>query len=145
MKRSVSGSTTDVPVATDYTTVRVRYGETDAMGWVYHATYLMYFEVGRTELIRKVWRSYRELENEGLKLPVVQAGCRYVRGARYDDEIEIESRMTLPSPVRIRFEYRIRRHTDGARLVEGFTEHCFVDQRDRPIPIPPDLLRRFTP
>ncbi|MDD5087728.1 MAG: thioesterase family protein [bacterium] len=127
------------------TTVRVRYGETDAMGWVYHATYLTYFEVGRTELIRKVWRSYRELEDEGLKLPVVQAGCRYFRGARYDDEIMIESRMTLPTPARIRFDYRIGRAADGVRLVEGFTEHCFVDERDKPIPVPADLIGRVMP
>ena len=142
MRKSVSGSTAELPAVVDTTEVRVRYGETDAMGWVYYATYLAYFEVGRTELIRKIWRSYRELEVEGLKLPVVQAGCRYFRGARYDDTIEIESRMTLPTLARIRFDYRIRRLADGARLVEGFTEHCFVDEREKPIPVPADLIAR---
>ena len=86
-----------MPGVEGVTSLRVRYGETDAMGWVYYGTYFLYFEVGRTELIRNVWRAYREIEDGGLRLPVVEAGCRYHRGCKYDDVLEIHSRMTLPS------------------------------------------------
>jgi acyl-CoA thioester hydrolase len=109
------------------------------MGWVYYATYLTYFEVGRTELIRKLWRPYRAIEDDGLRLPVVEAGCRYSRGARYDDLLEIQSRMTLPSPVRVRFEYRIVRMSESEVIAEGFTVHCFVSSSGRPVAVPADL------
>ncbi|MBU1983916.1 acyl-CoA thioesterase, partial [bacterium] len=103
---------------TDVAELRVRYGDTDAMGWVYYATYLTYFEVGRTELIRKVWRSYRDIEEHGMRLPVIEAGCRYHQGACYDDVLQIESCMTLPSVVRVRFDYRIFRLDDRRLLAE---------------------------
>src|SRR5512140_2379409 len=104
MKKWASGSKTDRSGVEGVTTLRVRYGETDAMGWVYYGTYFLYFEVGRTELIRSVWRSYREIEDSGLRLPVVETGCRYHSGAKYDDLLAIRSRMTLPSAFRIRFD-----------------------------------------
>jgi acyl-CoA thioester hydrolase len=120
------------------TTIRVRYAETDAMGWVYYATYLNYFEVGRTELIRHVWRPYRQIEEEtGLRLPVVEARCRYVHGARYDDEIEIHTRMTIPSAFRLRFDYRLARADQP--IAEGFTVHCFVNASGKPVKIPAEL------
>lgn len=139
MRRWVSGSKVDLPGIDGVTILRVRYGETDAMGWVYYGTYFMYFEVGRTELIRTVWRSYREIEESGLRLPVVETGCRYVRGSKYDDLLEIHSRMTLPSVYRIRFDYTIRRQVDSELLAEGFTEHCFVSAKGTPVKIPADL------
>lgn len=123
----------------DSTTVRVRYAETDAMGWVYYAVYLHYFEVGRTELIRKAWKSYREIEENGLKLPVLEAGCKYFRGAHYDDLLRIESRMSLLSGARIRFDYRILIDHENVLCAEGFTEHCFVSEAGRPVPIPKEM------
>ncbi|MBL0062864.1 MAG: hypothetical protein IPP40_15605 [bacterium] len=71
--------------------VRVRYAETDAMGWVYYACYLHYFEVARSELIRGIWKSYRKIEEDGLRLPVIEAGCKYVSGAQYEDELDVET------------------------------------------------------
>ena len=124
-------------IVEDRTTIRVRYAETDAMGWVYYATYLCYFEVGRTELIRRVWRPYRQIEEEGLRLPVVEAHCRYVHGARYDDEIEIHTHMTMPSAFRLRFDYRLARADQ--HIAEGFTVHCFVNANGKPVKIPADL------
>jgi acyl-CoA thioester hydrolase len=123
----------------DITSVRVRYSETDAMGWVYYGVYLTYFEVGRTELIRNLWHSYRDIEDRGLRLPVVETGCRYLRGARYDDLLEIRSRMTLASPARIRFEYRITRGDALEIVAEGFTIHCFAGVDNRPMRLPTEL------
>ncbi|HEY3294205.1 MAG TPA: thioesterase family protein [bacterium] len=139
MRRSDSGSKADEPGLDGVTSLRVRYGETDAMGWVYYGTYFLYFEVGRTELIRAAWRAYREIEDSGLRLPVVQAHCRYVRGAKYDDVLDIHSRMTLPSAFRVRFDYAVRRQADQELLAEGFTEHCFVSSAGSPVKIPADL------
>ena len=139
MSEWASGSKADLPGVEGTTLLRVRYGETDAMGWVYYGTYFLYFEVGRTELIRNVWRSYREIEESGLRLPVVETGCRYLRGSRYDDLLEIRSRMTLPSAYRVRFDYLIQRQADAELLARGFTEHCFVSQSGSPVKIPSDL------
>lgn len=137
MKKWDFGSKGNEPFIADRTKLRVRYAETDAMGWVYYATYLSYFEVGRTELIRNAWKPYREIEAGGLKLPVVEAACRYVRGARYDDELDINTHLTLPTAFRIRFDYRILR--DGLLIAEGQTIHCFVGQNGKPVVIPPEL------
>lgn len=111
------------------------------MGWVYYGNYYLYFEVGRTELIRKTWRSYRSIEETGFRLPVIESGCRYYSGARYDDMLRIESRMTFPSGARVRFDYRMTRDGESQRLVEGFTEHCFVNPQGKPVPIPAELLK----
>lgn len=119
--------------------MRVRYAETDAMGWVYYATYLCYFEVGRTELIRDSWKPYREIEEQGIRLPVVESGCRYVSGARYDDELEIRTHMTLPSAYRVRFDYDIRRIGDDQEIARGFTEHCFLTTEGKLVRAPQEL------
>jgi acyl-CoA thioester hydrolase len=139
MRKWVSGSKSERPGLDGMTSLRVRYGETDAMGWVYYGTYFLYFEVGRTELIRAVWRPYRDIEEDGLRLPVIEAGCSYRRGAGYDDLLEVHSRLTLPSAFRIRFDYAIRRESERELLAEGFTEHCFVSTTGSPVKIPLDL------
>lgn len=131
----------DVLIIEDRTSVRVRYAETDAMGWVYYGNYFGYFEVGRTELIRKVWKSYREIETGGLRLPVVEASCRYYRGARYDDEVTILSRLSLPTALRLRFDYSL--FCDEMRIAEGMTIHCFVGATGKPIAIPQELSKLF--
>ena len=80
------------------TRVRVRYADTDRMGVVYYANYLVWFEVGRTEWLRETGWSYREMESEGVALPVIEARCEYRQPARYDDEVEIATRATLLTP-----------------------------------------------
>ena len=145
MKKWDSGSKPEATSCEGRTRVRVRYAETDAMGWVYYATYLCYFEVGRTELIRAAWRPYRQIEEEGYKLPVVEAGCRYLSGAQYDDELEIHTRLVLPSAYRVRFEYEIRRPQDGQEIARGFTEHCFLTSEGKIVRVPADLRTLVEP
>ncbi len=124
--------------------VRITYGDTDQMGVVYYANYLRFFEIGRAEWIRARGRAYRDLEQEGLRLPVVEAYARYLRPARYDDLIEID---VEPADVRrasLRFYYRLRRADDGTVLVEGHTLHAAVGPDGRPRRMPADVLRLLT-
>jgi acyl-CoA thioester hydrolase len=122
----------------------VRYAETDAMGWVYYGNYYLYFESARSDLIRKVWKSYRQMEDEGHKLPVTESYCKYHRGAKYDDEIEIHCGLSLPSPLRLRFAYTVKDCETGVTLAVGHTQHCFVDENGKPIRIPSDLYHTLS-
>lgn len=117
--------------------VRVRYAETDQMGVAYYANYLVWFEVGRTEWLRETGWTYREMEADGLSLPVIQASCDYKLGARYDDELEIRTRGTLVSPVRLEFDYEIVRTSDEAIVAVGKTTHATLGPNGRPVRVPP--------
>jgi acyl-CoA thioester hydrolase len=116
------------------THVRVRYAETDCMGVVYYANYFVWFEIGRTDWLRDTGHSYRAMESDGVQLPVIEAHCEYRRAARYDDELEIRTRATLLTPVRIRFDYEIARGEEA--LVSGYTVHAALDSRGRPCRLP---------
>jgi acyl-CoA thioester hydrolase len=105
------------------------------MGVVYHANYLVWFEVGRTEWLRDAGWSYREMEEDGVSLPVIEAHCEYRRPARYDEEIEIHTRATLLTPVRVRFDYEARTNND-ALSATGHTIHAAVDGDGRPCRLP---------
>lgn len=114
--------------------VRVRYAETDQMGVVYYANYLVWFEIGRVELLRSLGLAYSQLEKEHeCILPVVEASCRYRSPARYDDEILIESRPALLRGPVIKFAYRILRKApeggEHALLAEGETVHVVCDDQ----------------
>ncbi len=118
-------------------TVRVRYAETDKMGVVYYANYLIWFEIGRTDWLRHTGWDYRAMEEEaGIQLPVIEAHCQYRQGARYDDEIEIRTRATKLSPVRVQFDYEVARRADNAVLATGYTVHAAIDRRGRPMRMP---------
>lgn len=119
--------------------VRVRYGEVDRMGVVYHGHYLAYFEQGRTELLRSLGATYRELEDAGHLLVVVEAGARYRRPARYDDELTVLTRLAEARAVRLRFEYEVRR--DGTCLATGHTVLACTDESGHPQRLPPALAR----
>ena len=122
---------------TRLTRVRVRYAETDRMGVVYYANYLVWFEVGRAEWLRQQGWSYRAMEHEGgVQLPVIEAHCEYRRPARYDDEVDIAAQATLLTPVRLRFDYRLTRADDDTLLAEGHTVHVAVDTNGRPCRLP---------
>lgn len=112
--------------------LRVRYGDTDQMGFAYYANYLRWFEIGRAEMLRSMGTSYREVEESGVLLPVMEAGCRYRSPARYDDLVVIETRVEELRRASVRFAYRILRASDDAELAAGFTEHCFLDRAGRP-------------
>jgi acyl-CoA thioester hydrolase len=116
------------------TSLRVRYSETDQMGVVYHSNYLIWMEVGRIEWCRARAVNYREMEADGVLLAVVEAGCRYLAPARYDDEISIRTNIASANRRMVRFEYEIR---CGRRLLAtGFTRHLFLNRELRPTPLP---------
>ena len=123
------------------TEVRVRYAETDQMGIVYYANYLIWFEVGRVELFRSLGFSYSLLETEHeCILPVVEATCRYRSPARYDDRVLIETRPSLLRNSVIKFAYRVlRKAKDGEEptlLAEGETVHVVCDDQMNKKPLP---------
>lgn len=116
--------------------VRVRYAETDQMGVVYYANYLVWFEVGRTEWLRETGWDYRAMETEGLALPVIEAHCEYRQSARYDDELEIRTVGRLVSAARLAFDYEIVRRSEATTVAVGHTVHATVDRAGRPVRLP---------
>ena len=120
--------------------VRVRYAETDQMGVAYHGNYFAWFEVGRADLLRAQGVSYKELETQDLRLPVIEAQARFVRPALYDDVLEIRTRVTALSGARVTFAYEVCRGVDGV-LATGTTSHAAVDGRGRPRRLPEHLRR----
>jgi acyl-CoA thioester hydrolase len=121
--------------------VRVRYAETDQMGVAYHGNYFAWFEVGRADLLRSHGLTYKELEAQDLRLPVIEAEARFRRPALYDDVLEIRTQVTALSGARLTFAYEVRRGDDGV-LATGKTSHAAVDGRGRPRRLP-ELLRRL--
>jgi acyl-CoA thioester hydrolase len=115
------------------TTIRVRYEETDQMRVVYHANYLIWFEIGRTELIRQLGFSYRRFEDIGFMLPVSEVNAKYKSPARYDDELIIRTKIAYCSSVRLTFAYEIYRAVDQALLVSGETGHVWTDMDLKPV------------
>lgn len=107
--------------------MRVRYAETDQMGVVYHANYLVWFEVGRVELLREHGITYKDIEiEEQAGMAVVEASLRYKSPARYDDELIIQTEVLMARTSLIRFAYRITRAADGQLLCTGETVHVVV-------------------
>jgi len=117
--------------------IRVRYAETDRMGLLHHAQYLVYFEQGRTELLRQQNISYRDLEDAGYFLVVVEAWVKYRRPAYYDDLLTLRTILERITAVRIIHRYELYR--DGELLAEGETILACVDRDGKPQPLPPIL------
>ena len=107
--------------------IRVIYADTDAMGIVYHANYMKWFEIGRVELMREIGIVYSELETEGYNLPVIEMGCHYFLPARYDEIVVIETEITTIRRASVRFDYIIRDEKKERVLAEGFTLHPFTN------------------
>jgi acyl-CoA thioester hydrolase len=126
------------------TTLRVRYGETDQMGVVYHAEYLVYCEIGRTELIRDLGMTYAAMEARGCLLAVSDASLRYHAPARYDDSLRIETRLTDLRSRSVTFEYTIRHADNSARLVSARTQLIAIDRDGRPVAMPQDIRDRLS-
>jgi len=122
-------------------TVRVRYAETDQMGVAWHGHYLAWFEVGRTDLLRREGVAYRDLENEGLRLPVIEAELRFLRPARYDDVLEIRTRVVEVRGARVRFDYEVHREGTEGPLATGATAHAAIDIAGRARRLPETLRR----
>jgi acyl-CoA thioester hydrolase len=106
------------------------------MGVVYYANYFVWFEVGRTDLLRHSGWSYRDMEAEGFALPVVEAYCEYRRPAQYDDDLEVRTEGLLLSPVRVRFDYQVVRLADDLVLAGGHTIHASLDPDGKPRRLP---------
>lgn len=129
------------------TAIEVRYQETDQMGVVYHPNYLTWFEIGRTEWIRQKGLTYRQLEQQGLNLPVTDAEIKYLKPAKYDDRIVIYTRLAELSNVRVVFEVEIRllaaeqqddipvwtKEPIGERLAFGSTRHAWLGADWKPV------------
>jgi acyl-CoA thioester hydrolase len=125
---------------------RVRYAETDQMSVVYHANYLVWCEIGRTELIRRLGASYAELERQGTTLAVADAALRYHAPARYDDLIRVEARVEEVRSRSVRFGYLVYRVEDSGdtrRLVSAHTTLVALDDDSRPRTMPADLLQKL--
>ena len=127
------------------TRLRVRYIETDQMGVVHHANYLVWMEVGRVELVRSLGFDYKELEEtEGLYLSVIEATCRYRYPARYDQEIMVQTEVLRSTSRVIEFGYEIRSADRDQLLAEGLTRHIWLNREWRPARLPDryhDMLR----
>lgn len=126
------------------TEVKVRYAETDKMGIVYYANYLVWFEVARTEYLLEEGLDYRDVEREGLFMAVVESHCVYRSPARYGESVVIES---WPSDVKnssLKFNYRVLRKKDGALLAEGTTTHVLIDKDVKPRKIPEKIRALLT-
>lgn len=125
--------------------VRVRYAETDQMGVVYHANYLVWFEIGRVDFIRTLGMDYRTMEREdGLAIAVVDVSARYKVPARYDDELKIETRLAAARGAVIKFHYRVIREADDVVLCEGDTIHVVVDGEMKKRALPEKYASRFS-
>jgi len=125
-------------------TLRVRYAETDQMGVVYHSNYIVWFEVGRVEMLRQLGFTYREMEaQDNTHIAVADVRCRYKAPARYDDLIRIRCRLLNVRESLLHFGYEILRDEDGTLLAEGETTHFVVDSSFKRIPLPQKYLTSF--
>lgn len=118
--------------------IQVRYSETDMMGIVYHANYLPWLEIGRTDMLRKYGLPYSELESKGYFLPVLEVNLKYKRPARYDDCIQIHTRMKEEPSIRLKIDYVVQRNNE--LLVTGHTTHAFINSDGMPLK-PPAFFR----
>lgn len=121
--------------------VRVRYADTDQMGVVYYANYLIWFEVGRNEYLRAVGYPYVRLEKENIRMPVAEVSCHYHAPARYDDLLDVRTRIDDLGAASVRFSYRVVRSADEQLLATGATRHAAVGPSGRPCRIPEEVKR----
>jgi acyl-CoA thioester hydrolase len=121
-------------------TIRVRYAETDRMGLLHHANYLVYFEQGRTELLRSLGYSYKDLEDQGYLLVLTRLEVRYRWPARYDDLVTL--RTTVVKTTAVRIDHRYEMLCDGRQLAEATSTLACVDRDGRPQPLPEFLQMR---
>lgn len=126
------------------TRLRVRYAETDQMGVVYHSNHLIWFEVGRVELMRQMGFSYREMErDEGRFIAVAEATCRYRAPVFYDEEVIVRTRLKTVRESVIIFSYELTKAETGALLAEGETTHVVTDSKMKVAPLPEKYLKAF--
>ena len=110
-----------------------RYSETDQMGIIHHSQYVNWFEVGRTDLIREAGKSYNQLEQEGLWLPVIKVEVNYKEPSRYEDAVLVHTSIDSYNGVRIRFKYTVIKEKNQNTAVIGYTEHCWTNNKMKPL------------
>jgi acyl-CoA thioester hydrolase len=125
-------------------TFRVRYFETDAMGIVHHASYITWFEEGRSAFTRALGYPYSQLERDGVSLAVAEVTARYHRPARYDDEVRVTAALSQLGSRGMTFSYEVRRASDGELLVTGATRHISIDAEGKVTLLPVALRERLT-
>ena len=122
------------------TNIRVRYGETDQMGYVYYGNYAQFFEVGRVEWLRSLGVSYKSLEESGIMLPVINLNINYMKPAKYDDLLTITTTLSKKPLVKIEFDFEVHNENNDL-LTTGFTSLVFMDmKKNKPIKAPKELL-----
>jgi acyl-CoA thioester hydrolase len=127
------------------TTVRIRYADTDQMGYCYYGNYATFFEVGRVEALRNLGISYRELESVGILMPVITLNTKFLKPARYDDVITIETTIPFMPGIKIRFDYECLSE-NGEKLVVGSTDLVFLRMNDhKPVRPPESVLTALKP
>ncbi|HHE46805.1 MAG TPA: acyl-CoA thioesterase [Bacteroidetes bacterium] len=121
--------------------LRVRYSEVDRMGLLYHVNYLEYFELARSEWIRRFWLPYKEIEDRGYALVVLEAHIRFIRPAYYDDGLTVTATISDWGRSRIKFNYNIHRAGEGELICTGSTSHCFINSKTGRVIRMPDGLK----
>ena len=123
--------------------IRVRYGETDQMGYVYYGNYAEYFEVGRVEWLRSLGVSYKSLEDSGVMLPVIKLDIDYIKPAKYDDLLTVTTTLSKKPLVKIEFDFEITNEKEEL-ITTGFARLVFMDmKKNKPIKGPSDLLEQI--
>lgn len=128
------------------TCLRVRYNETDKMGIVHHSQYVNWFEVARTDWVRQIGLSYRQVEEEGLMIPVIGITVNYHSPATYDDEIIIETQLIHYDSIKMTFAYTVSNSSNSRLLVDGTSTHCWTDLNMKPVSLRrrrPDLHKQL--
>ena len=121
--------------------IEVRYAETDQMRIVYYANYLVWFEVGRREVLKACDLSYAEMEKKGIFLPVKEAYVNYIKPARYEDKLDVEAEITEINRAKIKIIYQIKREDE--LLATGFTFHLFINEQGRAVRAPMELVKKL--
>ncbi|PWS29092.1 thioesterase [Pedobacter yonginense] len=129
---------------THTTKIRVRYGETDQMGYMYYGNYAQYYEVGRVEMLRSLGMSYSSMEAEGIMMPVLELKCKYIKPALYDQEITVKTIVRELPGIRIFFEYEL--YNEKEELINlGTTTLVFVDmKRNKPTNPPKNFMQKLS-
>jgi acyl-CoA thioester hydrolase len=129
-------------VTSSRSTVRVRYAETDQMGIVYYANYLVWMEVARVDYCKAIGFHYKEMERgDGILLAVAESHCRYLSPARFDDHVEIETSITEKNRRMVTFAYEMT--CENRRLATGYTKHIFLNKSLRPVTLPLKYMELF--
>jgi acyl-CoA thioester hydrolase len=123
--------------------IRVRYGETDQMGYVYYGNYAQYFEMGRVEWLRNLGISYKRMEDSGIMLPVINLNINYLNPAKYDDLLTLQTTLIKKPSARIEFDFKLY-NEEKELLTEGYTSLVFVDMKQNKPTRPPNYILEKT-